>query len=120
MEDKWNDDAMVRERQLKVLMEDRIQTINDRVIDCVRKQQELMGIRETHLNAIEDCNQRLKELMNSSLLGNDYATKRVNGTTLINDNIKEIIKQSDSLTIINGHQHELTVPKYGRKKVCWT
>lgn len=121
MEEKWNDDAMVRERQLKVLMEDRIQTINDRIIDCVRKQQDLMGIRETHLKAIEDCNQRLKELMNSSLLGNDdNDAKQGNAMSMNKNNIGNIIKQTDSMAVSNGHQNELTVPKYGRKKVCWT
>lgn len=123
-EDKWNEEALLREQQLKVLMDDRIQTLNDRINECIRKQNDLKNIRETHLKTIEDCNLRLKELMSESLTNglNDMARKAAtNNNPIRKDNniINGIVRKTDNL-MINGHHYELTVPKFGRKKVVWT
>lgn len=119
-EEKWNDDAMVRERQLKVLMDDRVQTINDRINECIRKQHELQSLREAHLHAVEDCNQRLKELMNTSLTnGINEALSMPFRAPLIKNSVSGMIRNTDNLSI-NGHQYELTLPKFGRKKIAWT
>lgn len=106
-EEKWNDDGMVRERQLKVLMDDRIQTINDRIHDCVRKQHDLASLRESHTSAIEDCNKRLKELMSSSLSENSQNLPSIDA------NAKGMIRNSESIS-------DLKFPKFGRKKIAWT
>lgn len=122
-EDKWNEDAMVRERQLKVLMEDRVQTISDRIHECVRKYQEVQSMKETHLQAVEECNLRLKELMHTSLIDGlseavskplNHALNTPNGLAL-----NGMIQKTDNL-MINGHNYELTLPKFGRKKIAWT
>lgn len=117
-EEKWNDDAMVRERQLKVLMDDRVQTINDRVNECVRQQQDMQSLRETHLKAIEDCNQRLKELMHSSLTTG--ITEETNKPFVTNNIRSTSSRQQPENLSINGQPYELTVPKFGRKKIAWT
>jgi trichoplein keratin filament-binding protein len=118
-EDKWNDDAMVRERQLKVLMDDRMQTINDRINECVRKQNELQGLRESHLTAIEDCNGRLKDLMNTSLTDEISDVQNLPfRTPRVDSSMSGMIRNTENLSI-NGQQ-ELTLPKFGRKKVAWT
>ena len=122
-EDKWDEEALLREQQLKVLMDDRIQTLNDRINDCIRMQNDLTNIRETHLKSIEDCNLRLKELMSESLTSglNDMARKTIIQTDPIlknDNNLNGIVRKTDNL-MINGHHYELTVPKYGRKKVMW-
>lgn len=118
-EDKWNEDAMVRERQLKVLMDDRIQTINDKINEYVRNQQDMQSLRESHLRAIEECNDRLKELMHSSLTNG--ISEAVNKPFLAptNNRIRGLVTQTDNLSI-NGRHYELTLPKYGRKKIAWT
>ena len=119
-EETWNDDAMVRERQLKVLLDDRVQTINERINECVRHQNDLQGLRETHLNAIEDCNKRLKELMNSSLTdGINDARSMPFRAPLIENSFSGMIRNTENLSI-NGQQFELTLPKFGRKKIAWT
>ncbi|CRL01534.1 CLUMA_CG014422, isoform A [Clunio marinus] len=119
-EDKWNEDAMIRERQLKVLMEDRIQTISDKINECDKRQKDLHILRETHLNAIEDCNQRLKELMNTSLInGLNDITTQPNITSAYDKNLNKVIRKTDNLAI-DGTKHELALPKFGRKKVAWT
>jgi hypothetical protein len=122
-EDKWNEEALLREQQLKILMDDRIQTLNDRINECIRKQNDLTNIRETHLKTIEDCNLRLKELMSESLTSglNDMARKTIIHKDPIaknDNNLNGIVRKTDNL-MINGHHYELTAPKYGKKKVLW-
>lgn len=120
-DEKWNDEAMLREQQLKILMDDRVQTLNERINGSVRKQNELKSICDTHLKAIEDCNRRLKELMSESLTnGLNETVKLLNGSNNNdNKNINGLVRKTANLAI-NGQQYELTVPKYGRKKVVWT
>lgn len=122
-EDKWNEEALLREQQLKVLMDDRIDTLNDRINECVRRQNDLNKIRATHIKTIEECNQKLKELMSESLTNglNDLAQKTIANTDPIrsDNNINGLVRKTDNL-MINGHHYELTAPKYGRKKVVWT
>jgi hypothetical protein len=33
--------------------------------------------------------------------------------------INGIVKRTEKL-VVNGHNYELTVPKFGRKKIAWT
>lgn len=106
----------VRERQLKVLMDDRVQTINDRVNECVRQQQDMKSLRETHLKTIDECNQRLKELMHSSLTSG--ITEESNKPFVANIRSYSSRQQPENLSI-NVQQYELTVPKFGRKKIAW-
>lgn len=121
-EDKWNEEAIAREQQLKVLMDDRVQTLNERINECVRNQNDLTHIRETHLKAIEDCNKRLKELMSESLTDglNDIAllTLGTPESPKINHIPNEIVIKTENL-MLNGQHYELSVPKFGRKKVVW-
>lgn len=120
-DDKWNEEAMLREQQLKILMDDRVQTLNERINESLRKQNELKNICDTHLKAVEDCNRRLKELMSESLTsGLNETAKLLNGShNDDNKNINGLVRKTDNLTL-NGHHYELTVPKYGRKKISWT
>jgi hypothetical protein len=114
-EEKWNEEAMLREQQLKVLMDDRVQTLNERINESTRKQNELRTICENHMRSIEDCNQRLKELMSESL-SND-----VNETAmLINGREEQNLEITKNINELNGQKYQLTVPKFGRKKIAWT
>lgn len=115
-EDKWNEDAMVRERQLKVLMDDRVQTINDRINEAVRSHQELQSLKEIHVQAIEECNQRLKKLVSTSLL--DTVDKPLVAPR-VGDGIIGMINKTENLSL-NGQSYELSAPKFGRKKIAWT
>lgn len=118
-EQKWNDESMVREQQMKVLMEDRVQTLNDRINDSLRKQQNLTGIRDTHLKSVEDCNDRLKQIMDSSLGSglNIIQSTHVNETSRHIEPITNITRKTDNLMITSNS--ELTIPKFGRKKIAW-
>lgn len=114
-EEKWNEEAMLREQQLKVLMDDRIQTLNEKINESTRKQNELRTICENHMRSIEDCNRRLKELMSESLSnGINETAMLINGGE--EEQNVEIVKSNE----LNGQQYQLTVPKFGRKKIAWT
>lgn len=121
-EDKWNEEAMLREQQLNVLMTDRIQALNDRIFESTRKQNELQNLCDAHLKSIEDCNLRLKELMSESLTnGLNETAQLLNGSNNDdkNKNINGLVRKTDNL-MLNGQHYELTAPKFGRKKVPWT
>lgn len=62
-EDKWNEEAMIREQQLRCLLEDRILDFENKLVNSMQHQQNLIDVRETHIKAIETTNQQLKELM---------------------------------------------------------
>uniref|UniRef100_A0A182PRW3 Trichoplein keratin filament-binding protein n=1 Tax=Anopheles epiroticus TaxID=199890 RepID=A0A182PRW3_9DIPT len=62
-EDKWNSEAIIREQQLRCLLEDRLMDFETKLVDCTQRQRELIEVREQHIKAIEGANQRLKELM---------------------------------------------------------
>uniref|UniRef100_A0A182VW15 Trichoplein keratin filament-binding protein n=1 Tax=Anopheles minimus TaxID=112268 RepID=A0A182VW15_9DIPT len=62
-EDKWNSEAIIREQQLRCLLEDRLMDFETKLVECTQRQRELIEIREQHIKAIEGANQRLKELM---------------------------------------------------------
>lgn len=62
-EDKWNEEALVREQQLRCLLEDRIADFEAKLAECLQRQRDLIDIRETHIHSIESANQQLKELM---------------------------------------------------------
>ncbi|XP_055550492.1 trichoplein keratin filament-binding protein [Wyeomyia smithii] len=62
-EDKWNEEALVRERQLRCLLDDRITDFESKLIDCTQRQRDLITIREEHIKAIEAANQQLKQQM---------------------------------------------------------
>ncbi|EDS29630.1 A-kinase anchoring protein AKAP120 [Culex quinquefasciatus] len=62
-EDKWNEEALVREQQLRCLLEDRIADFEAKLAGCIQRQRDLIDIRETHIRSIEGANNQLKELM---------------------------------------------------------
>uniref|UniRef100_A0A182TC39 Trichoplein keratin filament-binding protein n=1 Tax=Anopheles maculatus TaxID=74869 RepID=A0A182TC39_9DIPT len=62
-EDKWNSEAIIREQQLRCLLEDRLMDFETKLVECTQRQRELIEVREQHIKAIEGANQRLKELM---------------------------------------------------------
>lgn len=97
-------------------MDDRVQTINDRINEAARRHQDLQSLKDTHLQAIEECNQRLKELV-STLLIDTVDMPLV--APKIGDGINGMFNKTENLTI-NGHSYELSAPKFGRKKIAWT
>lgn len=112
-EEKWNDDSMVREQQLKCLLESRIEAINDLINHSMKRQQEIIGVRESHLKSIEESNDRLKKLMTETI--SDDFNCLTNGHS---NEMKDVCKKTDNLMI--RQNTELCLPKFGRKRIVWT
>ncbi|XP_062554645.1 trichoplein keratin filament-binding protein [Armigeres subalbatus] len=87
-EDKWNEEAMIREQQLRCLLEDRILEFENKLVDNMQRQRDLIDVRETHIKSIETANQQLKELMN----------EKAKDTTVVgsSNQIRELLVQKDN------------------------
>ncbi|XP_053697050.1 trichoplein keratin filament-binding protein [Sabethes cyaneus] len=88
-EDKWNEEALVRERQLRCLLDDRMTDFECKLTDCTQRQRELIDIRETHIKAIEAANQQLKQIMDEK--SKDFSTSNATSTE-----IRELLVDSSS------------------------
>lgn len=112
LQEIWLKDSMGRGRKLRALVLDQQQAIETEIDFLVRKQQELMEIRENHRTAIADTIERIKHLQSTS------ATDRVDGETRTQpstDTLTDQLQQKMTLDV------EVTQrPKFGRKKVAWT
>ncbi|XP_058117246.1 trichoplein keratin filament-binding protein [Anopheles ziemanni] len=153
-EDKWNSEAIIREQQLRCLLEDRLMDFEAKHVECSKRQRELIEVREQHLQAIESANQRLKELM-SDKSRDEYVTSSNNSQLRellvqregcadngrqmrrptsqtsqrsstfnsifpFDDNFKELKLTKTLPRAETNTADELTVPRYGRKKVAWS
>lgn len=87
-EDKWNEEALIREQQLRCLLEDRIIDFETKLMDTIQRQRDLIEVRETHIKAIESANQQLKELM----------SEKARDTTVVgsSNQIRELLVQKDN------------------------
>lgn len=113
---KWDEDQMVREQQIKMILDDRIRTINDKINESIRKQNEMRSLRETHHSAVEECNQRLKDLTHSAYT--DVITDENN--RYMAKPIIDIPTHTIPDVTHNEFQHDYQLPKFGRKKIPWT
>ncbi len=111
-EDLWNQEAEGRERLLKKLISEQLKNIDDEIEYNIKRQRELVGIKEQHLAAIENCSMRLKELLDDQSRDESRSSSRLstNDVTLTNKDI--ICGRLDELRI--------SAPKFGRKKIAWT
>lgn len=119
----WNEEALKREKQLNCLLEDRIKTLDIKINECMSKQRSLNDIKGKHLNAIENSNTRLNNLIASAgpeesvslenvencLQTVDYTVNRELSKKLSDLNVRP----SDSINL------KLEAPRFGRKKVVW-
>lgn len=118
--EKWDEESMVRERQLHLLMEDRHQVISERINECVRRQKEVEDMRDIHAKAIDNSTHRLKELMDATMSrGLREASAKPFTCDPSTNQIDGMIKKTNDL-IINEIPSKLCLPKFGRKKIAWT
>ncbi|XP_063696776.1 trichoplein keratin filament-binding protein [Culicoides brevitarsis] len=66
-EKTWTEEAQLREQQIRTLLEDCLAELESKIDDAAQRHKDLVNIRETHLNAIENANARLKALLESGL-----------------------------------------------------
>lgn len=135
-EQLWSEEQTMRTRRLQRLLVELRDQLQRAITDNVHKQRELVGIKETHLKAVQNTNQRLKELMtdqrNDELSidiggGGDGSSSRhvaeTNIGSLRSPSSRSSSSQSgsivDSLRSISMGS-ESSGPRFGRKKIAWT
>lgn len=111
-EELWNQEAEGREKLLKKLISEQLKNIDDEIEYNIKRQRELVEIKEQHLSAIENSSMRLKELLNDQSRDESRSSSRLstNDVTLA---CKDIIGEKIDALHISG-------PKFGRKKIAWT
>lgn len=107
----WNQEAEAREKLLRKLISEQLKNIDDEIEYNVKRQRELVEIKEQHLAAIENSSKRLKELLNEQSKDESRSSSRLS----MND-IALVSKDAISEKINDLH----ITPKFGRKKIAWT
>ncbi|XP_058822424.1 trichoplein keratin filament-binding protein isoform X2 [Topomyia yanbarensis] len=142
-EDKWNEEAQIREQQLRCMLDDRVSDFDSKLIDCTKRQNELLDIRETHIKAIESATQQLKELMKDKSNERSVSTDATDHLWEILDeqpspkatetyrsptfghifpsddlDVKDL-SLSDKVGETRKEPGTLSAPQFGKKKVAW-
>lgn len=111
-EDLWNQEAEGREKLLKKFIAEQLKNIDDDIDYNIKRQRELVEIKEQHLVAIEHSSVRLKDVLNEQSKDDSRSSSRLSvddSTALAN---KHAIREKiDDLHI--------SAPKFGRKKIAW-
>lgn len=105
-EDVWNQEAEGREKLLKKLISEQLKNIDDEIEYNIKRQRELVEIKEQHLAAIENSSMRLKELLDEQSRDESRSSSRLSMDDVL------VTKKIDDLHI--------SAPKFGRKKIAWT
>lgn len=114
LQEIWLKDSVGREKQLRGLLKEQQQIFDAEIDFVVRKQMELIEIRENHRTAIANATERIKQL------------QTLDGDHVIDDVPKS--SQHSTNKLANNFRGAMTIhetdanqrPKYGRKKVAWT
>lgn len=119
----WLRESQARERLLKDLLREQIDEINSNIVFVQNRQKELLDLRETHRQAIDNANERLKDLLGEQMADENRFSIRLNGKH--SSNSEELNEVVDALekSVHNGAltiNSETCRPKFGRKKVAWT
>lgn len=144
----WMEESQLREQQIRTLLEDCIAELDKEIDTCVHRVRDLIGIRETHLNAIENTNHRLKALLEctfdekpiiESKLDNKIVTASIKNnnisrsrpSTAVNRIIQPDIDDDDDfyrkfrrinedfMSPSPRSDSPLKIPEFGRKKIAW-
>lgn len=127
----WSEEEASRAKRLTHIVDGHLKTVQDALDTNLNKQRELVRIKETHLNAIQMTNDRLKDLMVDQR--KDEVDQRYDNRTQVADYRKETLPPSAttdgcivdalrrfSVSSTSSLSSELSAPKYGRKKLAWT
>lgn len=111
LQEIWLKDSLNRERQLRALLKEQQQIIESEIDFVVRKQTELVDIREHHRAVIANATERIKHLQT---MDRDLDTDSVTQLQQVDKLADEI---GDKVTVETNGNHR---PKFGRKKIAWT
>lgn len=132
----WLEEEANRAQRLIRIIDDHLKVVQDTLAANLNKQRDLVRIKETHLNAIQIANDRLKDLLVDQRNDEVDLTQRYDQTssTSLNDDRDSTIRQSSannngcivdslrkfSITSTSSINSDLSAPKFGRKKLAWT
>ncbi|KAG4065896.1 hypothetical protein HA402_012574 [Bradysia odoriphaga] len=111
-EELWNQEADGREKLLKKLISEQLKNIDDEIEYNIKRQRELIEIKEQHLAAIENCSMRLKELLNEQSRDESRSSSRLS--------LNDVAPTSNDVVREKFDNLQISAPKFGRKKVAWT
>lgn len=111
-EDLWNQEAEGREKLLKKLISEQLKNIDNEIEYNIKRQRELVEIKEQHLAAIENSSMRLKLVLNEQSKDESRSSSRLSMVDITQANKNGICEKIDDLHI--------SAPKFGRKKIAWT
>lgn len=113
LQEIWLKDSLNREKQLRGLLLEQQQIIEAEIDFVVRKQTELVEIRENHRVAIANAIERIKQLqiMDADIVVDSVVNSSRQSSGQLADQFGEKMTLETS---VNQR------PKYGRKKVAWT
>lgn len=126
----WLEEEASRSRRLTQIVEEHLQSVQDSLATNLNKQRDLVGIKETHLNAIQMANDRLKDLMSDQRKDEVDLTPRLNNSLSSDVNRFETHRPNTNGSIVDSMRKcsidstssmssELSAPKFGRKKLAW-
>jgi trichoplein keratin filament-binding protein len=111
---QWTEESIVREQQLKCLLIDQQQAVEEQLKACIARQKDLIKHREIALDNIEFLNQLIKKLlMNSAESASGH--KKLDEVSGILKRVSIISDKTDS----SDSAMEGGVPRFGRKKIAW-
>lgn len=111
-EELWNQEADGREKLLTKLIAEQLKNIDDEIEYNIKRQRELIEIKEQHLAAIENCSMRLKELLNEQSRDDSRSSSRLS--------VNDVTCKDKDVVHEKFNDLHISAPKFGRKKIAWT
>lgn len=107
----WMDEANARHSKLSGIMREQLQAMDLRIEQLRNNQRSLVEVKESHLLAIDNSNQRLKDLMIDQRSDENKVQQFVGRRS--EKKICETATASSSASNLSD------APKFGRKKIAW-
>lgn len=111
-EELWNQEAEQREKLLRKVISEQMKNIDEEIEYNVKRQRELIGIKEQHLVAVENCSMRLKELLNEQSRDESRSSSRLS--------LNDVAPACKNVGSEKFSDLQISAPKFGRKKIAWT
>lgn len=108
----WLKESLAREKQLKSILIEQMQQVNNELDYVEKRLNELVDVRDCHRKAIENANERIKCIQNKDNFDQNDVER------ITNLNSTELESQFNSA--MTWGTEDYAQPKFGRKKVAWT
>lgn len=125
----WADEETIRGQKLSNIIAGHLKAVQDMLSANLDQQRQILRMKETHLSAIQVANDRLKDLMNDQRkdeveeidIGSSNGNREMARSGGANGGLVDSMRKCSigSLGSATSLSSELSVPKYGRKKIAW-